>query len=152
MLFWSLFSYLTFGKSRWTFVYILHCIHMMINDWSYNLGIRTTVINSSSVYHKVINIDQCGTRLKQKNHIWWHFWVEISIHFSGIEISTIKLGDQVDPKSILMDIICHSAQERFGINDLYISEKDPVVLKHIEKNLLYGDVNNNALDVLETTP
>ena len=69
-----------------------------------------------------------------------------------MEISTINPGDQVDTKSILLDIICLSAQERFGINDLYILEKYPVVLKDMEKNLLYGDENNNALDVLETNP
>ena len=96
---------------------------------------------------------QCGTRLKQKtSHFWWHIWVEISFHFSGIEISTINSGDQVDVKSILLGAICLSAQERFGVNDLCILEKDLVVLKDIEESLLEADLDTNALDVLETTP
>ena len=51
-------------------------------------------------------------------------WVEIYVHFLGIEISTINPGDQVDPTSILLDIICLSAQERFGINNFYILDKE----------------------------
>ena len=52
----------------------------------------------------------------------------------------------------LLSVICLSAHERFRVNDLYISERDLVILKDMEKNLLEGDLDYNALDVLETTP
>ena len=95
---------------------------------------------------------QCGTRLKQKTS---HLVTHLSWNFRSLLRNWNQhnhSGDQVDLKSILLRVIFLSAQERFGVNDLCISEKDLVVLKDMEESLLEGDFDNDALDVLETTP
>ena len=75
--------------------------------------------------------------LNRKHHTWWQFWVEISVHLWGIEISMIQS---------LLCLALYALVPR-NASELMTStswEKVVVVLKGMGKGLLEDDIDDNT--------